>query len=198
MPSPHHCCAPQCANVRDPFDKTLKFHRIPADPDVRREWIARINRKDLRVGDVTPNTRLCSKHFYDGCKTEDHPLPIYFAHKTYPVGQKQPRPRSDSPSGRPGKRRREADAVDALLSLGEDRGSRLEEGKAGVDGSCAPSPVVDSHLPSPSVDNTPIATTACAQATTNCAATVTAVDHVEDGAERVRGKSCAVTTCDNC
>ena len=130
----------------------------------------------------------------------DNPLPIDFAHKTYryPVGRKRPRPRSDSPCGRPGKRRREAGAVDALLSLGEDRGSRLEEGKVGFAGSCAPSPAVDSHLPSPSVDSTPIATTARAQAITNCAATVTAVDHVEDGAERVRGKSCAVTTCDNC
>ena len=33
------------------------FSDIPADPDVRREWIARINRNDLRLGDVTPNTQ---------------------------------------------------------------------------------------------------------------------------------------------
>ena len=83
-----------------------------------------------------------------------------------------------------------------MLSLGEEieSGSRLDEGKAGLDDSCAPSLEVDSRLPSPNVDNTPIAS--AAQATADqCAATA---DHVEDGAELVRVKSCAVTTSDKC
>ena len=80
-----------------------------------------------------------------------------------------------------------------MLSLGEDSGSRLDEGKAGLDDSCAPSPEVDSRLPSPN-DNTPIASNAQAIADL-CPATA---DHVEDGAELVRVKSCAVTTSDKC
>ena len=46
------------------WDSSLKFHRIPADPDIRRVWIARINRADLRMSDVTSSTRLCSEHFF--------------------------------------------------------------------------------------------------------------------------------------
>ena len=72
-----------------------------------------------------------------------------------------------------------------MLSLGEDSGSRLDEGKAGLDDSCAPSLEVDSRLLSPNVDNTPIASTA--QATADCAATA---DHVEDGAELVASCAC--------
>ena len=93
MPSHDACCAPGCSNRRDPFDKTLKFHRIPADPDQRRIWLGRINRADLREKDVTTSTRLCSEHFYEGCKTEEQPLPVYFCDRSYPLSRKPPKKR---------------------------------------------------------------------------------------------------------
>ena len=86
-----------------------------------------------------------------------------------------------------------------MLFLGEDGGSRLDDGKAikaGLDDSCAPSQEVDSRLPSPNVDNTPIAS--AAQATAEQCAATAATDHVEDGAELVHVKSCAVTTSEKC
>ena len=101
MPSHDHCCAPQWANVRDPFDKTLKF-----------PWISQLTQTFAVSGLQGSTETICvwetwhqilSEHFCEGCKTVEHPVPIYFAHKTYryPVGRKRPRPRSDSPCDRP-------------------------------------------------------------------------------------------------
>ena len=169
MPSHDSCCAQLCSNRRDPFDKSLKFHRIPADPDLRREWIARINRADLRVEDVSNSTRLCSEHFYEGCKTKEHPLPIYFAHKTYPVAEKRPSTASDAscPASKkqalspPGADHAslsshsstgdatEADAVDALLLVARQKGDDLVEA---IEPSVAP---VADHAAENSSDNEP-------------------------------------------
>lgn len=119
MPSHDCCCAHDCSNRRDPFDKSLKFHRIPADPDIRREWISRINRSDLRVEDVTSSTRLCSEHFYEGCRTSDQPLPVYFSHKTFPLARKRPRNRDLSSFSPTCKRRASADHNGKLPSEGD-------------------------------------------------------------------------------
>ena len=86
MPSHDSCCAPGCQNWRGKSGCAgIRFYRIPRDKSVRLTWLARINRADLRLKDVTENTRLCSAHFHNGAKTNEQPLPVKFKHKTYPV-----------------------------------------------------------------------------------------------------------------
>ena len=101
MPSHDHCCAPQCANVRDPFDKTLKFPRISQLTQTFAVSVMQGSTETICVWETWH--QILSEHFCEGCKTVEHPVPIYFAHKTYryPVGRKRPRPRSDSPCDRP-------------------------------------------------------------------------------------------------
>ena len=86
VPGRESCCAVDCRNWRGKAGcDGVKFYRISKDKDARLVWISRINRLDLRVGDLSKNTRLCSAHFHDGVKTADQPYPIKFSHKTYPL-----------------------------------------------------------------------------------------------------------------
>ena len=86
----------------------MKFYQIPKDKDAHLVWISCINRLDLRVGDLSKNTRLCSAHFHDGVKTADQPYPIKFSHKTCPLlCRGNPTRRLSSPGT--GRKRRKAD-----------------------------------------------------------------------------------------
>ena len=86
MPGRDSCCAVGCLNWRGKEGcEGIKFYRIPKSKSLRLIWIARINRADLRVENVTENTRLCSAHFVDGVKTAHQPLPVKFSHKVYPL-----------------------------------------------------------------------------------------------------------------
>ncbi|XP_049514486.1 putative surface protein SACOL0050 [Dermacentor silvarum] len=48
------------------------LHRFPASPDLRRQWIAAVNRKDFTVSSWS---RVCSRHFVGGRKTDENAVP---------------------------------------------------------------------------------------------------------------------------
>ena len=73
-----YCVAAGCCNRRDRC-----IYRFPADSEVRREWVRRVNRKAFTVGSLTANSRLCSKHFSGGRKKCLRHLPTIFSHETY-------------------------------------------------------------------------------------------------------------------
>lgn len=43
------------------------LHRFPADADLKRQWVAAVNRKDFVP---SPSSRVCSAHFVDGKRTD--------------------------------------------------------------------------------------------------------------------------------
>ncbi|XP_064458996.1 uncharacterized protein LOC135369296 [Ornithodoros turicata] len=49
------------------------LHRFPADPDLKRQWLSAVNRKDFVP---SPSSRVCSEHFVDGRKTDQNPVPM--------------------------------------------------------------------------------------------------------------------------
>ncbi|XP_049524950.1 uncharacterized protein LOC119455002 [Dermacentor silvarum] len=49
------------------------LHRFPADADLKRQWVAAVNRKDFVP---SPSSRLCSAHFVDGKRTDLNPVPM--------------------------------------------------------------------------------------------------------------------------
>ena len=93
MPSHDSCCAYGCSNWRGKKGcEGIRFYRIPKDEETRWTWIARINRQDLRLEDVTDNTHLRSAHFVDGQKTPAQPLPVIFKHRSYHLCRKSRAP----------------------------------------------------------------------------------------------------------
>ena len=57
---------PQCSNYTGKlgkFGKTVKLHKLPKNPALRRSWIRAISRKNWCP---TNYTRVCSDHFHDG------------------------------------------------------------------------------------------------------------------------------------
>lgn len=48
------------------------LHRFPASPELRRQWIAAVNRKDFTVSSWS---RVCSRHFVGGRKTGENAVP---------------------------------------------------------------------------------------------------------------------------
>ena len=63
----------------------VSFHVFPKDEDSRRLWVSRVNRRDLKLKDVTRNTVLCSLHFHEGKRTPEQPHPVKFDHATHPL-----------------------------------------------------------------------------------------------------------------
>lgn len=49
------------------------LHRFPADADLKRQWVAAVNRKDFVP---LPSSRVCSAHFVDGKRTDLNPVPM--------------------------------------------------------------------------------------------------------------------------
>ena len=54
------CCV--CPNTQSK-DPSLKFHRFPRDPAVRRVWLDTFS---MEEGDLKPSSRVCSRHFPEG------------------------------------------------------------------------------------------------------------------------------------
>ncbi|CAN8032248.1 unnamed protein product, partial [Ixodes persulcatus] len=46
----------------------FKLHRFPNDKELRRQWVASVNRKDFCP---SPFSRVCSRHFTNGVRTEN-------------------------------------------------------------------------------------------------------------------------------
>ncbi|XP_057187621.1 THAP domain-containing protein 2-like [Triplophysa rosa] len=53
------CCVPFC-KASQRFNSVVSFHSFPKDKETRNEWIHSIRREDLNI---TPDTRVCSRHF---------------------------------------------------------------------------------------------------------------------------------------
>ena len=68
------CCAPNCSNRRNQKEN-IQFYRIPKDKELRKIWLLRIRRKQLKP---TANTRLCSEHFVGGRRSMDPSSASYF------------------------------------------------------------------------------------------------------------------------
>ncbi|CAN8012123.1 unnamed protein product, partial [Ixodes pacificus] len=87
VPSGHHCAVLGCTNnyrkrqiacnVPCSGHKSLqgecgcnvfKLHRFPNDKELRRQWVAAVNRKDFCP---SPFSRVCSRHFTNGVRTEN-------------------------------------------------------------------------------------------------------------------------------
>lgn len=49
------------------------LHRFPADGDLRRQWVSAVNRQGFSP---TEAARVCSRHFVDGKRTEENPVPM--------------------------------------------------------------------------------------------------------------------------
>ena len=54
----YYCCVPQCSNRSS--DKTLHFHRFPADRNNRKRWCVAIRRDVGANFVITSHTRVCS------------------------------------------------------------------------------------------------------------------------------------------
>ena len=64
------CSVPECYN-NSKRDKTLSWYKLPSDKNLRKQWLAKISRKDFK-----PNShRICSAHFVGGKKTYDNNIP---------------------------------------------------------------------------------------------------------------------------
>lgn len=57
--SAEHCCVPFCS-ASSKFNSVLSFHTFPMNKEARRKWINNIRRESLNI---TPHTRVCSRHF---------------------------------------------------------------------------------------------------------------------------------------
>ncbi|KAE8625029.1 hypothetical protein XENTR_v10006134 [Xenopus tropicalis] len=60
---PTTCAASECKN-NSKKDSQVTFHRFPADPKRRAEWLKHLNRENFFP---TLHTFLCSKHFEESC-----------------------------------------------------------------------------------------------------------------------------------
>ena len=67
------CCAVGCAN-RVTKGSKVSFYRFPVDLELRRQWIAAVDRKDWQP---TEHSRICSAHFVSGRRSKDPLSPDY-------------------------------------------------------------------------------------------------------------------------
>lgn len=57
--SSRYCCVPFC-KMSSRFNSVISFHSFPLDDEIRKKWLLNVGREDLNV---SPNTRVCSRHF---------------------------------------------------------------------------------------------------------------------------------------
>ncbi|KAL1485434.1 hypothetical protein MTO96_047317, partial [Rhipicephalus appendiculatus] len=58
-----YCCVPMCTSSARKKDPGVSFHEIPADLELRRQWIKVISRKDWEPNSTSNYSVVCSKHF---------------------------------------------------------------------------------------------------------------------------------------
>ncbi len=57
--SSRYCCVPSC-KMSSRFNSVISFHSFPLNKETRKKWLQNIRREDYKV---SPNTRVCSRHF---------------------------------------------------------------------------------------------------------------------------------------
>lgn len=57
--SSRYCCVPFC-KMSSRFNSVISFHSFPLDEETREKWLRNIRRENFKV---SPNTRVCSRHF---------------------------------------------------------------------------------------------------------------------------------------
>lgn len=57
--SSRYCCVPFC-RMSSRFNSVISFHSFPLDDETRKKWLRNVGREDFNV---SPNTRVCSRHF---------------------------------------------------------------------------------------------------------------------------------------
>ncbi|XP_016323995.1 uncharacterized protein LOC107674526 [Sinocyclocheilus anshuiensis] len=57
--SSRYCCVPFC-KMSSRFNSVISFHSFPLNKETRKKWLHNIRREDYKV---SPNTRVCSRHF---------------------------------------------------------------------------------------------------------------------------------------
>lgn len=74
----HHCKHGTSRCVCPPPFELFTFPTERRDPESRRQWVKLINRSDKQTGrnwQPTEDSRVCTKHFVDGCPTPQYPYP---------------------------------------------------------------------------------------------------------------------------
>ena len=87
----HHCMVPGCTSnskkwqqlEKYPWMKGVTFLTFPRDTRERRAWIRLSRRSDFKLSNITKWTRICSRHFVDGCVSQNHPRPELFPHNNW-------------------------------------------------------------------------------------------------------------------
>ena len=64
------CCLPECSNVFVKGRKSLKFFRFSFDQELCQKWL-----NELGLDSVSPNARICSRHFPVGTESQVGVLP---------------------------------------------------------------------------------------------------------------------------
>ena len=67
------CCAVSCAN-RGTNGSKVSFYKFPVDLELRRQWIAAVDRKDWQP---TEHRGICSAHFVSRTRSKDPLSPEY-------------------------------------------------------------------------------------------------------------------------
>ncbi len=57
--SSRYCCVPSC-KMSSRFNSVISFHSFPLNTETRKTWLQNIRREDYKV---SPNTKVCSRHF---------------------------------------------------------------------------------------------------------------------------------------
>ena len=97
----HYCCAVDCHhNVYADGPRGIKFYRFPhptQDPDRRKQWFLKVNRRnpDGSLWHPVTETRLCSSHFISGEKSNDPESPD-FEPSIFPTHHVKPKLKKDS------------------------------------------------------------------------------------------------------
>ena len=88
---PKSCCAIGCTE-RSLKDSTVSLYRFPADKERRKQLIQVVKRDNW---EPTKSTRICSKHFVSGAKSNDPLSPDYvpsvFSFVDSPIKRKRQR-----------------------------------------------------------------------------------------------------------
>ncbi|XP_077511431.1 THAP domain-containing protein 1-like isoform X1 [Amblyomma americanum] len=112
--SRNNCCVVGCSNTykNSPGTHFYKFPVLPHEQERRRRWIGAVRRRreDGSPWEPTKNTRICSKHFLHGERSNDPRSPAYIP-SIFPSVYRCPKPGSSKRYQRLRAREQKEDSV---------------------------------------------------------------------------------------